>query len=63
MDTFVVRVWRPSQDEAADSKPALRGVIARPGSREPEPFRNEEELLTTLRKAVAETKGGSKCHE
>lgn len=63
MDTFVVRVWRPSQDEEADPEPTLRGVVARPGSRDSEPFRTEEELLSTLRKAVAETQGGSKCHE
>jgi hypothetical protein len=53
VETFVVRVWTPAQELAAEIPPdELHGVVERVGSDERAPFRNARELLEILRSAA-----------
>lgn len=48
MQTFVVRIWIPAEDEVEAAEP-LHGVLERAGSAESTPFWGGEQLLQLLR--------------
>lgn len=48
METYVVRIWRPAETEAAPPA-SLRGVVQHIGSLEQHAFVDEEQLLVLLR--------------
>lgn len=49
METFIVRVWTPSQDLAHEiSSSELHGSVEHIGSKDPVPFQNAGDLLEIL---------------
>jgi hypothetical protein len=52
MQTFVVRIWKPAEDEPF-GPPALRGVVEQAGSGGQQAFSGEDELLELLRAGLA----------
>jgi hypothetical protein len=67
METFVVRLWVPAEDEQEPAEP-LHGVLERVESAEATPFSGGEQLLQLLRAGIAadpdgrtsrETRGGT----
>jgi hypothetical protein len=53
VETFVVRIWTPAQELAAEMPAGeLHGVVERVGADYRAPFRNAQELLEILRSAA-----------
>lgn len=59
MESFVVRVWVPGEDDGAGDDGDLRGVVETIATGEANPFRSAEELTTILR-ARSKPEGGAK---
>lgn len=49
MESFVVRVWVPGEDQSAGDHGDLRGVVETIATGEASPFRSAEELAEILR--------------
>jgi len=49
MESFVVRVWVPGEDEGAGDESDLRGVVEKVATGEAAPFHSAEELADILR--------------
>lgn len=58
MESFVVRVWVPGEDEGAGEDGDLRGIVETIATGEADPFRSAEELTTILR-ARSKPEGGA----
>jgi len=52
VETFVVRVWVPAEDDTRATA-EMRGFVNHVGSRRSDPFRGIDELLTLLRSGTA----------
>jgi hypothetical protein len=53
VETFLVRVWTPARELAAEMPPGeLHGVVERVGADDRAPFRSGQELLEILRSAA-----------
>lgn len=48
MESFVVRVWVPGEDEGAGDDGDLRGVVEQVATGEADPFHSAEELAAIL---------------
>lgn len=48
METFLVRVWHPGEDDGAGEGAELKGVVEHVGSRTSAPFKGTEELIVLL---------------
>ena len=62
METFVVRLWVPAEDEAEAVEP-LRGVLELVGSADATPFSGGEQLLELLRAGIAADPDGRTARE
>jgi hypothetical protein len=62
METFVVRLWIPAEDEQEAAEP-LRGILERVGAADSTPFRGGEQLLQLLRAGLAVDPDGRTARE
>lgn len=63
METFVVRVWVPTDEADAAAPPKLRGVVERLGLTDARPFHDGEQLLDLLRASLAAGPNPGGCPE
>ena len=64
METFVVRVWQPSERAASEeSQSVLRGVLEHVGSGHSDRFQGETELVELIRAELARSRSEAKREE